>query len=56
MASYYERSDPKLTAPVEAATKTRQQQRGATHEKRPDTTKHRARKGVLLAFWGRFHT
>jgi hypothetical protein len=35
--------------PVEATKKTRQRQRGATHETRPDTTKHRARKGVLLA-------
>jgi hypothetical protein len=38
-----------LTDPVEAAKKTRQRQRGATHETRPDTTKHRARKGALLS-------
>jgi hypothetical protein len=43
-------ADP--TDPVEATKKTRrtrQRQRGATHETRPDTTKHRARKGVLLS-------
>ena len=31
------------------ATKNSQTKRGATHETRPDTTKHRARKGVLLS-------
>jgi hypothetical protein len=42
---------PLTTDPVKAkATKrTRQRQRGATHETSPDTTKHRARKRVLLS-------